>query len=175
MTCLMFMTGVCLILLTATVGVDAAEFSLQSEKTGKTYGPFTTENGSSVTLGKGKFVVISEKTTPSGTEEILKSVDLQQFGVLQASIDDAAAALTRKIRAHRSGIGNFTIVVKPRVDPRQARKDIRNDRAVLAKDRKITLELKDVTAIQALQRVANAYGYRMEITANTVTLHPHSP
>jgi len=175
MTCLMFITGICLILLTTPVAVDGAEFSLQSEKTGKTYGPFTTENGSRVTLGKGKFVVISEKTKPSGTEEILKSVDFQQFALLQASIDDAAAALTRKIRAHRSGIGDFTIVVKPRVDPHKARKDIRNDDDALAKKRNITLELKDVTAIEALQRVASAYGYRVEITANTVALHPHSP
>ena len=167
--------GFCLILLAINSVAAPTEFFLKSEKTGKTYGPFTTENGSRVSLGKGKFVVISKKVKPSGTEEILGSIELDQFHVLQASIDDAVDALTKNIRAHRSGIPNLSINVKPRSVGPNLRKDRPNPATDLSREPRITLELTNVTALEALRKVAEAYDYRLEIAIDRVTLFPKSP
>ena len=143
--------GVLLGVLVITAQAD--EFYLKHQPSGKVYGPYTTDEGAKVVIGKATFTVV-KKT--SALEKKLGTMSIPQVVFRAAALQDALEFLadqTRMLDPKRTGV-NFVIAKMP--SPTKKADALP----------KVTLSLKKVSALQVLT------GCTYKTSGNTVTIYP---
>jgi hypothetical protein len=157
------------------IAVQADEFYLQHDATGKVYGPFQTDAGAKVAIGTTAFTVVKKTASASSVDATLDGIIIPQVELRQAALQDAVDFLKMQIQAldpKRTGV-NFVIAkspsttrTKPSTDPfAPPGPGGDSDMGPM-----VTLSLKNVTALQVLKSMMDQTGYTYRTSGNTITI-----
>lgn len=157
-----------LLILVGTARAD--EFYLKHDKTGKVYGPYTTDDGARVVIANTVFTVVNK--TLSEVEKKLKGMTISQVNFRHAALSDAVNFLqtqTRMLDSDKVGV-NF-VIARPGKSGKQPR-DSGAFGGGMNIGATVTLEMKSVSALQLLKSLMDTTGYTYKTSGNTVTIYP---
>ena len=145
-----------LVILLVAATAHATEFKLKHEKTGQMYGPFTTDNGSSVKLGSATFTVVSEEGA-SGVQA-LRNMVIEDFSLGNNSLQEAAEYIQLYSKFKDPKKQGFVVTVAPGADGK--------------KSPLLSVSAKNISALDALTYISVASGYSFRVSGKEVVFSP---
>ena len=117
-------TAVMLASLIRTAGAE--EFYLRHDGTGKVYGPYVTDSGSKVVIGKTTFTVVQTSSGMSAVEKRLAAVTIPSMSVAFAPIQTVVEHLQSMIQDQDPKTQNVTFVFPPKESKKKKLSDLQS-------------------------------------------------
>lgn len=160
----------------------AEEFYLKDKSTGRVYGPFSTETGSKVDMGRGEFTVVEVNSEATGEkrefEEPLKDYIITEVDMRNAPLEEVVNYVVQRTREQDpKGVGINIVIAKapePEAPPVQEERPdpFGFGTAVKKPAPGITLKLREVSVLQFLESLMELTGYSYKLSGNVVTISP---
>ena len=162
------------VVLGVLVGIaEAEEFYLKHDATGTVYGPYQTEAGTRIIIGNATFTVVKNGTSLSAVEKKLESITIPQVELRHAALRDAVQFLQAQIRMHDPGKTGVNFVIAKSAPPENQPSDpFAAFGAGPDTGPRVTLSMKDVSALQVIRSLMDVTGYSYKTEENTVTIIP---
>ncbi|NCC49930.1 MAG: hypothetical protein EOM20_01815 [Spartobacteria bacterium] len=161
--------GILLLVFVYVCGVEAASFKLRHGNLGPTYGPFEFKDGEQIELGEWILTLeVVETTSATSGKSALSNIILPHVDFTNESIDACFEKLNTMIQAQAPDREGCNIVLGAALQ--------QEDRTSIYSFREypqITIQLQEVSALDAIQSICQQGGLTCALTDNGVFIdHP---
>jgi len=167
---------VALLIAACVSNAEAEAFYLKHDGSGQIYGPFHSNAGSAVKIGSASFTVVQKSVVLSALEKTLTQIKLPHIEMRMANLSDAVSYLRTNVeqRAPDGAVVNF-LIVDPKPKPQARNTDPFASPGAAGgrsgrRQPNVTLQLRDVTALEVLNAIAENIGGSYRCEGNTVRI-----